>query len=109
MIKPYLRDIINDHKKWKIQLTIPISFISYKDLKETCTMHTRSDNIMTGNETNNIIEELFESLLNYRERLEELMRESEFVIDNVDFLYYYFHRISLKRGGSYDLKTRNQI
>ena len=107
MIKPYLRDIINDHKKWKIQLTIPISFISYKDLKETCTMYTRSDNILTGNETNNIIEELFESLLNYRERLEELMRESEFVIDNVDFLYYYFHRISLKRGGSYDLKTRN--
>ena len=65
MIKPYLRDVINNHKKSKIQLTIPIIFISSKDLKETCTMHTRSDNIKI--ETNNIIEELFESLLNYRD------------------------------------------
>ena len=30
MIKPYLSDIINNHKKWEIQLTIPISFISFK-------------------------------------------------------------------------------
>ena len=30
MIKPYLSDIINNHKKWEIQLTMPISFISFK-------------------------------------------------------------------------------
>ena len=28
------------------------------------------------------------------------MRESEFVFDNVDLLYYKFHKISLNRGGS---------
>ena len=34
MIKPYLSDIINDHEKRKIQLTMPINFISSKDLLE---------------------------------------------------------------------------
>ena len=65
MIMPYLSDMINDHKtpmnlrvhsrnevinyktqfgEWKIQLTMAINFISSKDSKETCTMHTKSDN-----------------------------------------------------------------
>ena len=37
------------------------NFISSKDSNKTCTMHTKSDNIeiMIGNETNEIIEELF--------------------------------------------------
>ena len=54
MIRPYLGDIINDHKtqeEWKIQLTMIINFISSKDYDETRTMHTTSDNIeiMIGN------------------------------------------------------------
>ena len=67
MIKPYLSDIINDNKKCKIRLTMRINFISSKDLRETCTMHTRSDNIkiMMGSETNDITEELCESLQKY--------------------------------------------
>ena len=79
-----------------------INFISSKDLRETCTMHTRTDNmkIMMGSETNDIIEELFKSLQKYQERLEESMREIEFVFDSVDLLYYHLHGI--KRGGSYD-------
>ena len=53
-IKPYLSDIINDHKtqgKWKIHLTMAINFIFSKDSEKTCTMHTKSDNIefMIGN------------------------------------------------------------
>ena len=77
MIKPYLSDKINDHKtnglvkyhsgnkiwveetpsQWKIQLT----------------MHTKSNNveIMIGSETDEIIEDLFESFLQkYQEGLE---------------------------------------
>ena len=66
MIRPYLSDIINDHKtpknlrvhssnevicyetqfeKWKIQLTMSINFISSKDSGETSNMHTKSDSI----------------------------------------------------------------
>ena len=107
MIKPYLIDIINDHKtqgKWKIHLTIIINFFSSKDYKETRTMHTKSHNIeiMMGNETNKIIEVLFESLLQrYWVGLEGSLRGSEFIFDSVNSLCYKLHKISLNRGGSY--------
>ena len=85
MIKQYLGDVINNHKtsglerysssnktwveetpsEWKIQLTMTINFISSKDSDDARTMHTKSNNveIMVGSETDEIIEELFESLL----------------------------------------------
>ena len=62
MIRPYLLDIINDHKnkgEWKIQLTAVINFISSKpDSDETRTMYTKSINveIMIGTDTNEDIE-----------------------------------------------------
>ena len=83
MIKPYLRDMINDHKtrrEWKIQLTMQINFISSEHSEEIlCTMHTKSHNIdiMIGSETKQIIEKLFESLLqSYQKDLEESTRGS---------------------------------
>ena len=102
-IRPYLSDIINDHKtqgewevhwgnkvidyktqgEWKIQLTMAINFISSKDSNETRTMHTKSNNIeiMIGNQTDEIITELFESFLQrYQQVLEESMGRSEFVL-----------------------------
>ena len=51
-----------------------INFISSKDSDETRTMHIKSNNIeiMIGNETGKINEELFEGLLQrYKEGLEE--------------------------------------
>ena len=90
VIKLYLSDMINDHKtqsEWKIQLTMQINFISSKDSEETRNKHTKSYNIeiMMGNETDEIIEKLFESLLqNYQKNLEESMRGSEFVFDSID-------------------------
>ena len=71
MIKLYLGDIINDYKtqgEWKIQLTMIINVISSKVSDEIRTMHTKSNNIqimicIQGNETDESIEELFESLL----------------------------------------------
>ena len=63
MVRPYLSDIINDHKtpealkiysgnkvidyettlgEWEIQLTMTINFVSSKDdSDEICTMHTK--------------------------------------------------------------------
>ena len=84
-IKPYLSDMINNHKtqgtwrihsgnkriehknqgEWNIQLTLVINFVSFKpDFYETCTMHTKSGNleIMMGSKTEEVIKELFESL-----------------------------------------------
>ena len=64
--------MINNHKTrrgWKIQLTMRINFISHKDSEEIRTMYTKSRNIeiMKGNETDETIKKLFESLLqNYQ-------------------------------------------
>ena len=68
MIRPCLSDIINDHRtqgEWKFHLTLAINFIFSKDSDETRIMHSKSDNIeiMMNSETDEIIEELFESLL----------------------------------------------
>ena len=43
MIRPYLKDMINNYKtrrEWKIQLTMSINFICSKDSNETRNMHT---------------------------------------------------------------------
>ena len=105
MIRPYSRDMINVHKtrtEWKIQLTMRINFISFKE--ETPAMYTESHNIeiMMANETNEIVKKLYESLLqNYKNDLKEPMRESEFVPDSIDLLYYHLQKIGLKRGRSH--------
>ena len=81
-----------------------INFIFSKDPNETRTMHTKSDNIeiMIGNETDEVIEELFNSVLQrYKKILEESMEGGEFFFDSVDLLYYKLHKISLNRDGSY--------
>ena len=77
MIEPYLRELINYYKnkdEWKIQLIAQINFISLKpDSDETRVMHTKSDNkkIMNGSDTDEIIKELFKSLLQrYQEKLQ---------------------------------------
>ena len=107
MIRPYLSDMINDHRtqgEWKIQLTLSINFMSSKDSEETRTIHAKSHNveIMMDSKTDEIIKELFKSLLQkYQEGLEESIRGSEFVFDGVGLLYYHLQKISLKRGGSY--------
>ena len=61
MIRPYLSDIITDHKtrrEWKIQLTMSIKFISFKDSDEIRTLRAKSNNIeiMMGNKADEIIE-----------------------------------------------------
>ena len=137
MIRPYLRDMINDHRtpmkvkvhsgnkiidcknqfggEWKIQLTMQINFITSKDSEEIPSMSTKSDNIeiMIGNETDDIIEEFCKSLLQSdQEGLKEKIKGSNFVCNSVDLLYYHLHKTSLRRGGSYvdspeQLKNKN--
>ena len=124
MIRPYLIDTINDHKtqgewkiqsgnaitehitqgEWKIHLIMAINFISSKDSDHTATIHAKRDNVesMMGSETNKIIDQLLKSFLQtYQKGLQESMRGSEFIFDNVDALYYDLNKIILSRGGSY--------
>ena len=89
MLRPYLSGIINNYKtkgEWKIKLTMTINFLK-KDSKEYRTMYSPSDNIeiMMGSETDEIIEELFESpLQRYQETLKQSMNGSEFIFDIVN-------------------------
>ena len=67
-------------------------------------MHTKSDNIeiTIGDDNDDIIEQLFRSSLQkYEENLQNKMRGSDFEFDGVNFLYYDFNKVSLKRGRSY--------
>ena len=112
---PYLEKMINSHKTtradsndllgvWKIQLTMQINFVSSLDTNEFRTMHTKRDNIeiLTGTETDDVIDKLFESFLKkYQEGLETKMKGSGFVFESVDLLYYSLHKITLKRSRSY--------
>ena len=72
MIRPYLSDMIINYKiqgEWKIKLTISINFISSNGSDETRNLHTKSNDIeiVMGSETDEIIEELCESLLQKRQ------------------------------------------
>ena len=106
-IRPYLKDMIDNHKargEWKIQLIMRIIFVSFIDANETRVMHTKSDNveIMSGIETSNAINGLFSSFFKrYQEGLETKMKGSSFTFEHVDLLEYHFHKISLNRGSSY--------
>ena len=60
--------MINDNRKfgeWKVQLILKINFISSKNVNDVRDMHRKSDNveIMIGVDTNEIIEKLFDSIL----------------------------------------------
>ena len=109
MIKPYLRDLINDHKttesgEWKIQLNMHVNFISSKDTGEARTINILSDNeeIMLGYETDDIIINFLKSFLNNYQKEEQVMRgTSNFVFESVELLDYKLHKIKLQRGGSY--------
>ena len=107
IIRPYLKDLIDDYKakgEWKIQLSMRINFVSFTDANETREMHTKSDNItiMSGIETEDVINGLFNTFLKkYQEGLETKMRGSSFTFERINLLEYHLHKISLNRGSSY--------
>ena len=88
MIRPYLRDLINDHKpttesnyeeneeneendsdtdhaEWKIQLVTQNSSISTKKYEETRTVYSASEPVETfmGSDTKDVIDKLFNAIL----------------------------------------------
>ena len=130
MIIQYLKDVVNDHKtpmklrvhshnkviddktqfgEWKIQLTMQINFISSLDSRETRTIRSKRDNIeiMVVSETDDIIKELIDSLLQrYQEWLKESTKGSEFKFNSVDLMSYHLQKTSLRRSGSYIYSPR---
>ena len=88
-----------------------VNLISSKDTGETRIILVWSDDeeIRLGNETDDVIKELFKSFLNNYQKEEIVLRKgSNFVFESVDLLSNSFHKISLKRGKSY-IKSPEQI
>ena len=65
-------------------------------------MWSDNEEIREGNETDDIIEKLFESFLSNYQKEESVLRNGgNFVFESVNFLSYHIHKTSLKRGKSY--------
>ena len=79
IIRPYSRDLINDHKptaelnndssaehgEWKVQLVMLNNCISVKNFGDTRTIYSKSDpvEIFMGSDTNDVIDRLFDTTL----------------------------------------------
>ena len=92
-IKPYSRDIITDLQKsvtWNIELTVVINFIFSKDTDKEQVMHSNTNHvdIITYDNANKVIENVFESLPSrYLVGLETSMRVINFLFGLVQLLY----------------------
>ena len=82
IIRPYLRDLINDHKpttesndeandsnaergERKVQLVMQNNCISIKNFEDTCTIYSASEpvEIIMGSDTKDVIDRLFDTTL----------------------------------------------
>ena len=82
-----------------------IKCVSTKSFNETRTMHPKSRQVEVymGSDTENVIDTLFNTLLQNFQRIQETSNErgSEFIPDSVELLYYHFQRIDIRRAESY--------
>ena len=120
MIRPYLRDLINDHKppdevndydddiecgEWKIQLVMQNSCTSPKNFEETRTIYSVSEpvEIFMGSDTEDVIDTLFNTILQRFQQAQETSNDkgSEFIPESVELLYYYFQKINIRIAESY--------
>ena len=125
MIRPYLRDLINEHKpidesndkssdnddddtdgaEWKIQLSMKNSCISTKNFEETRTIYSKSEpvEICMSSDTEDVIDTLFNTLLQRFQHAHETSNDkgSEFIPESVELLYYHFQKIDIRRAESY--------
>ena len=84
-ISPYLKGIVNNLKisdTWKTQLKIANNFMSSIDNDEGNVIYSKSDSIeiMANHISDEIIEELFDSVKNRYQKNLESMKGSEFVV-----------------------------
>ena len=118
MIRPYLRDLINDHKptteldtkendsdtkreEWKIQLVMQNNCVSAKNFEETRTIYLASKpvEIFTGSDTDNAIDKLLiKTLQRFEEAIETSKGGNQFIHESVALLYHYFMEIDIKKS-----------
>ena len=121
-LKPYLyinttqlAELINEKKnstqsEQKVQLIISVIFKHVMDPTKKCNFYDKSKTIemRSGDNTDDIIIKLLESFLENYEREENILRNGiDYVFDGVNSTLVYFHTIELRRGSSYNPQNRN--
>ena len=126
MIRPYLRDLINNHKtstesnnnnnsnsninntdraECKIQLVMQNNFIPVKNFEDTCTIYSASKpaEIFMDSDTEDAIDKLFNTILGRIQQTIETSNErgGGLTHESVALLYYYFQKLDIRRGESY--------
>ena len=88
----------------KIQLIMLNNWISNKNFEEVCARYSVSNNteILIGSKIGDNIDELLNFFLQRFQDAKEKSnnRASEFILENVELMYYYLHKTTLKRGKS---------
>ena len=119
MIRPYLGDLINDHKpiddddigrtEWKSQLVIQNSCISTSE--ETRTIYSKSElvEIFMGSDTEEVIDALFNTLLQKFQLPQETSNNkgSEYIPESAELLYYHFQKIIIHKVSQLDSKLKS--
>ena len=115
VIRPYLKDLINNNKtsmesnneendraEWKILLVMQNNDISDKDFEDTCTIYSTSKSveIFMGSDTENAIDTLVNKILDRIQQAIDTSNErgSGFTHESVALLYYHFQKIDIRRG-----------
>ena len=120
MIRPYLIDLINEHKpiddddtdcaEWEIQLAMQNSCISTRNSEETRTIYSKSKpvEIFMGSDTEDVINTLFNTLLQRFQHAQETSNDkgSEFIPESVELLYYHFQKIDIRTAESYIMSPK---
>ena len=117
MIRPYLRDLINDQKptkelnneendhdtergEWKIQLVLQNNCTSTKNFKDTCTIYSASKpvEVFMCSNTNDVINRLFDTTLERFQQTIETSNDkgSKFIPESVALLYNHFQKIDIR-------------
>ena len=95
----------SDRGEWKIMLRMYIKCISTKSFDETRTLHPKRKQVefYMGSDTENVINTLFNKLLQNFQRIQETSNErgSEFIPDSIESLEYELHKIDIIRAESY--------
>ena len=103
MIRPYLRDLINNYKhktelstdsergEWKVQILMKNNCISNKNFEDTRTIYSASKplEIFMDSDTNDTINRLFDTLLQRFQQAIETSndKKSGFTHESVDLTY----------------------
>ena len=76
----------------------------FEDFNDKKALHVQTKNveIMMGSDTNEIVKELFESIIQkYQELMEYSTKNSGLILEGVELMNYDINKITITRGGSY--------